>query len=105
MADDVGLGEVMRNLAAISVRLDQLASRLDRMADEMDRKYVPREVYTARHDHLSKAVRDIQEGNEEREKFAADTRRQLLFLALGGFTTAVFSLVVTVVIYLVSGGH
>jgi hypothetical protein len=65
---------------------------------------VSRELYDARHSFLNRRVELLEAGVEARdhddkarEKVSADTRRQLLFIALAAIAMGVVSLIVTLV--------
>lgn len=96
MADEPTLGEALRRLDAVTDEVKALARALAEDRRSFATTYVPRELYEARHRHLEGRVIDLERGEEERDKTAADTRRQFLFLVLGIAIPAVIGLLLGV---------
>lgn len=94
--DEPTLGEAMRRLDAVTKQLDDLARMLAEDRRSFASTYVPREVYEARHNSLDRRVTLLEADAEAKEKTAADTRRQFVFLVLGIAIPAVLGLLLGV---------
>ena len=82
-ADEPTIGEVMRRLDEFMKRLDTLTAQLADDRRDFARNYVPRELYEARHLSLDRRVTVLETDSEAKEKTAAETRRQFMFMVLG----------------------
>lgn len=103
MADEPTNGEVMRALAATSLRLDRMVERLDRVVEDMERRYVPRELYNVELREHARRITNIEGENEAREKDDSDRRKQYTFIAVSVALTAVGSLLVSMISLLAGG--
>jgi cell division protein FtsB len=92
MTDEPTLGEAMRRLDAVARQLDALAKTMADDRRDFASTYVRYDVYTARHSHLETRVKDLEDDSQLKEKTAAETRRQFVFLVLGIAIPAVIGL-------------
>lgn len=103
MGDEPTLGEALRRLDAVSKHLDTLAAQMAEDRRDFASTYVRHDVYEARHLSLDRRVTILEADNEDREKTAAETRRQFMFLVLGIAIPAVAGFLLGLA-SLVSGG-
>lgn len=96
MADEPSPGEALRGVAEVTRRLENLA-------DRMERTYVTREVYLRDHNEHERRIGNLEADNEERERIAAATRRQVMGMVLAAVLTGFSSLGVSIALVLFSG--
>jgi hypothetical protein len=96
------LGEVSRQMANLAAQMTILAQRMTDDRREYDKVFVREREYDIAHKAIERRVDDLEDDHEADRKFAAETRRQLMFLILGAFATALGALIVAA--YLGGGG-
>lgn len=92
MTDEPTLGEAMRRLDSVTRQLEALAKSMAEDRRDFASTYVRYDVYTARHGHLESRVKDLETDAELKEKTAAETRRQFVFLVLSIAIPAIIGL-------------
>ena len=97
------IGEAVRRINEVSQQLSALALRMAQDRRDAAATYVPRELYEARHSFVNRRIDVLEAADEareqadkERERTAAETRRQLLFITLGAFATGIVAIIVAV---------
>lgn len=109
--DEPTLGEIMRRLDEVARQMTVLAAQMTRDREAAAATYVPRELYNARHDHVNMRidalrgdVRNLEEEADARERTAAETRRQFMFLVLSIAIPAVGGLLLSMFLLVARGG-
>ncbi len=97
-------GEIMRRLDEVSRQLIALAG--DLRADRIDAAatYVRKDLYQSETTTIRADIEGLQESERERDKRAAETRRQLIVGVCVAVSAALISLLVTLVLNAPPGG-
>lgn len=98
------LGEVLRRLEEVVRQLTDISSQMKADRVEASNTYVRKDVYGAEYTSHERRLKDLEDENQTREKQAADTRRQFIFLVLSLAIPVIASLLLSVNQYLASGG-
>lgn len=77
--------------------------RLNTRVDRIERDYVRKDVYEAKYSSAIQRVEDLEKANEQRERDAVNTRRQLLMLVAGIAIPAILGLLLSLYSILPSG--
>lgn len=104
LPDGPTLGELLRRLEEVVKQLTDISKKMETDRIEASVTYVRKDVYGAEWSHLQTRVGDLEESAQAKEKQAADTRRQFLFIVLGLAIPVIASLLLSVNQYLASGG-
>lgn len=71
--------------------------------DRIEKDYVRKDVYEAKYSSAIQRVEDLEKANEQRERDAVNTRRQLLMLVAGIAIPAILGLLLSLYSILPSG--
>lgn len=77
--------------------------RLNTRVDRIEKDYVRKDVYEAKYSSAIQRVEDLEKANEQRERDAVNTRRQLLMLVAGIAIPAILGLLLSLYSILPSG--
>lgn len=98
------LGEVLRRLDEVARQMTTLSLQLVEDRREAAATFVRRDVYEARTESLTRDVSDLKADADAKEKTAAETRRQFVFLVLGIAIPAILGLLLAVTNFLSTSG-
>lgn len=99
------LGEVLRRLEDVSRQLASLASQMAEDRREAAVTFVRQDVYSSQQQGIERRVGDLERDVELKEKTAAETRRQFVFLCLGIAIPAILGLLLAINNFVNAGGQ
>ena len=103
MTAEPTLGELLRRLEEVVKQLQDISGKMERDRSDAAQTYVRKDVYSAEFQSHERRIKDLESENQDREKQAADTRRQFIFLVLSLAIPVIASLLLSVNQYLSSG--
>lgn len=103
MTAEPTLGELLRRLEEVVKQLQDISSKMERDRSDAALTYVRKDVYGAEYTGHERRLKDLEDESAAREKTAADTRRQFIFLVLSLAIPVIASLLLSVNQYLSSG--
>lgn len=99
------LGEVLRRLEQVVTQLQDISNKMDKDRSDAALTYVRKDVYNAEAGAHERRIKDLEDENQAKEKTAADTRRQFIFLVLSLAIPVLASLLLSINQYLSSGAR
>lgn len=110
-SDEPTLGEVIRRLDAVSTQMNTLAKQMAEDRRDFASTYVRYDLYQTRHefvngkvDAVSAKVDALRDDFDAKDKTAADTRRQLMFIVLATALPACAGFLLSLLMFIARGG-